>query len=95
MPQSVARSRRSSTSGAGTAGGASNRSYRWAELMKRAFEVDVLVCECGARREVISCITDRAVVRRILGHLGLPAEPLASTPPRAAPILDFGTRVTG
>ena len=35
-------------------------SYRWAELMKRAFEVDVLVCECGVRREVISCITDRA-----------------------------------
>ncbi|MAF66328.1 MAG: hypothetical protein CMJ84_11815 [Planctomycetes bacterium] len=61
------------------------------------FEVDVLVCECGARREVISCITDRTVVRRILvlGHLGLPAEPLATTPPRAPPILAFGTRVTG
>jgi hypothetical protein len=41
--------------------------------MKRAFEVDVLVRECGARRAVISCITDRTVARRILGHLGLPA----------------------
>ncbi|MDP6940219.1 MAG: transposase [Planctomycetota bacterium] len=95
VPRSVARSRGSSTSGAGTAGGASNQSYRWAELMKRAFEVDVLVCECGARREVISCIMDRTVVRRILRHLGLPAEPLATTPPRAPPILAFGTRVTG
>ena len=84
-----------STAGAGTSGGASNRSYRWAELMKRAFEVDVLLCEYGVRREVISCITHRTVARRILQYLSLPAWPLASTPLRAAPILPYRTRVTG
>jgi hypothetical protein len=66
-----------------------DRRYRWAELMKRAFELDVLVCECGAEREVIACITDRAVARRILRHLGLSDEPPVSTPPRAPPVLDF------
>ena len=55
-----------------TDGGALDRRYRWAELMKRMFEVDVLVCECGAEREVLACITERGVARRILRHLGLP-----------------------
>ena len=71
-------------------GRARDRRYRWAELMRRAFEVDVLICECGAEREVIACITDRAVARRILRHLGLPDEPPISTPARAPPVLDFG-----
>jgi hypothetical protein len=31
--------------------------------MKRTFDVDVLLWECGARRAVISCITDRSVAR--------------------------------
>ncbi len=66
-----------------------NLGYRWAELMRRAFDVDVLVCECGARREVISCITQRSVARRILRHLGLADEPPAQAPPRAPPVLDF------
>jgi len=39
-----------------------------------------------------ACITDRAVARRILRHLGLPDEPPVSTPARAPPVLDFGTR---
>ena len=43
--------------------------------MKRTFEVDVLECECGAKREVLACITDRTAARRILRHLGLPDEP--------------------
>ena len=63
--------------------------------MKRAFEVDVLVCECGVRRKVISCITHRTVAPRILRYLSLPAGPLASMPLRAAPILPYRTRVTG
>ena len=74
--------------------GASARSpgqsgYSWAELMKRAFEVDVLLCECGGRRDVIACITDLAVARRILNHLGLPDRLPPSAPPRPPPVLDF------
>jgi hypothetical protein len=74
--------------------GASARSlgqsgYSWAELMKRAFEVDVLLCECGGRRDVIASITDLAVARRILSHLGLPDRPPSSAPPRLPPVLDF------
>ena len=42
----------------------------WAELMKRAFEVDVLVCpHCGVGRKLISLITDPGIIRRILAHL--------------------------
>ena len=63
--------------------------------MKRAFGADVLVCECGARREVISCITERPAAARILRHLGLPDEPPASTPSRAPPILEFERATTG
>jgi len=59
--------------------------------MRRTFEVDVLICECGAEREVIACITDRTVTRRILRHLGLPDEPPVSTPARAPAMPDFGT----
>jgi hypothetical protein len=91
VPQPAARKSSSSAAGDGVSGGAPKGSYRWAELMKRAFDVDVLVCECGAQREVISCITERAARGRILRHLGLPDEPPASTPPRAPPLLDFGT----
>ena len=71
-------------------GVALDRRYRWAELMKRTFEVDVVVCECGAEREVLSCITDRTVARRILRHLGLPDQPPVPAPSRAPPGLDFG-----
>jgi len=58
--------------------------------MKRTFGVELLRCECGAEREVIACIFDRAVAQKILKHLGLPSEPPTSTPSRALPVLDFG-----
>jgi len=67
-----------------------DRRLRWAELMKRTFEVDVLRCECGAERRVIAFITDHGTARRILAHLGLPSEPPISAPSRAPPVLDFG-----
>jgi hypothetical protein len=68
------------------------RRLRWtggAELMKRTFDLDLLRCECGARREVIACILAPAVARKILIHLGLPHEPPASSPSRAPPVLEF------
>ena len=61
--------------------------YRsWAELMRRAFEVDVLACpRCGGRMFVLATIDDPAVIRRILTHLGLPMAPGEPAPERAPP----------
>ncbi len=58
----------------------------WAELMKRVFELDVLICpHCGGPRKLIALLTDGLVVRKILAHLGLPTEPPALAPARAPP----------
>jgi len=50
--------------------------YRaWADLMRRAFEADVLACpKCGGRMIVLATIEDPAVIQRILTHLGLSME---------------------
>jgi hypothetical protein len=64
--------------------------YRtWAELMRRAFEADVLACpKCGGRMVVLSTIEDPTVVRRILTHLGLPTDGGEPLPARAPPAFD-------
>ena len=67
-----------------------DRRLRWAGLMKRTFEVDVLRCECGGERRVIAFITEPGTARAILEHLGLWSEPAVSVPSRAPPLLDFG-----
>ena len=62
------------------------RYYRWAELMQRVFEVDVLLCEhCGGRRRVLTFLTDPPVLRAILEHLGLAADPPSVAPARGPP----------
>lgn len=49
----------------------------WASLLQRTFEVDVLRCaKCGGRLRVLAVVTDRQAIRRVLGHLGLPQDPL-------------------
>jgi len=60
----------------------------WARLLRKIFEVDPLICACGARMQIISFITDPRVVDRILRHRESdrcktkdPFEPRA--PPRA------------
>jgi len=45
---------------------------------------------CGSRRQLIALITDPLVARKILRHLGLPAEPHALAPPRSPPQMAFG-----
>jgi hypothetical protein len=43
---------------------------RWAELIRRVFEVDPLVCDrCGGQLRVIAFITQPRVIRKILDHL--------------------------
>ena len=54
----------------------------WADLLRRNFAVDVMVCaKCGGRLRVLGVIIEREPVRRILAHLGLPTE---ITPPARA-----------
>jgi hypothetical protein len=55
----------------------------WAELLKRVFAIDVLVCpRCNGPRKLIATITDGPTVRTILEHLGLSADPPTLAPAR-------------
>ena len=72
------------------AAGACDPRYSWAELMKRVFGHDVLRCHhCGNRRQIIALITEPSVIRRILEHLGLPAELPLLAPARPPPGFGF------
>ncbi len=60
--------------------------------MKRVFLVDVLICEqCGGTRKLLTFLTEPRAVRRILEHLGLPADPppVAKARPPPDPALPF------
>jgi len=60
---------------------------RWADLMRRAFEVDVLACpRCGGRLRLVALLEAGPVTARILRHLGLPTEVPAARPARAPPL---------
>ena len=65
----------------------SRSNWLWAELMQRSFGFDVLACpRCGDRLELIALIEDPTVIRRILGHLGLPTEVATPRPARPPPL---------
>jgi hypothetical protein len=66
--------------------GASPRHWGWAQLMRRAFDVDVLACpRGGGRLRLIAAIEDPHVIRQILVHLGLPTDPPRPDPPQPPP----------
>ena len=71
---------------------AGGRNRAWATLMQRTFGLDVLACpRCGGRLRLIALIEQRAVIGRVLGHLGLPTElpvPRPARPPPEHPRLD-------
>ena len=61
------------------AGSAKGR-IRWAQLLKRVFDIDIEHCPyCGGQLKLIAAIEEPAAIARILTHLGLAAQP----PPRA------------
>jgi hypothetical protein len=41
----------------------------WAALIRRVYEVDPLLCPCGATMRIVAIITERSVIRKILAHL--------------------------
>ncbi|HJL14529.1 MAG TPA: transposase [Sandaracinaceae bacterium LLY-WYZ-13_1] len=64
--------------------------HRWAELMRRGLELDVLRCPqgCATPLKLIALIERPAVVRAILIHLGLPSDRVRTEPARAPPAQD-------
>jgi hypothetical protein len=48
------------------------------------FAIDVLACpDCGGRLHLVATISDRAVIEKILAHLGLPIAPPSPAPARS------------
>jgi plasmid rolling circle replication initiator protein Rep len=47
-------------------------SAKWRELINKVWEADPLLCpKCQKEMRIVSLIDDRAVIERILRHLGL------------------------
>ena len=70
-----------------TSKGSKPKNYCWAALMKRAYELDVLVCpRCSGKMRVLATIMKPDAIRAILEACGFPAD----SPPRvlAAPLPD-------
>ena len=62
------------------------RSYTWAELLARAFLIDILECpKCSGRMKLIALIEEPRVVRKILNHLGEPTTIPSPAPARSPP----------
>jgi hypothetical protein len=70
--------------------GGQSRSRRqrlpWADLLRRTFGIDVLVCpQCAGPRRVLAAIHDPAAIARVLGALGLTAAGADPSECRAPP----------
>jgi hypothetical protein len=59
----------------------------WAQCLKRAFNIDIEICEvCQGPARVIACITDPVVINQILTHLQLkPGSQIGMLPASRAP----------
>jgi hypothetical protein len=58
------------------------RNWTWAQLMRRAFDVDVLVCAaCGGRFRLVATIIDPRTIRAFLASLGVPSRVTDRAPP--------------
>jgi len=55
---------------------------RWADLIRRVFELDPLLCPCGGSFHVVAFITEPRVVRKILDHLNANANRERAPPTR-------------
>jgi hypothetical protein len=50
------------------------RRLPWADLLRRVFAEDVLVCPCGGGRSVVAFVADAGQAHSLLVTLGLPAD---------------------
>jgi hypothetical protein len=63
----------------------SEAALRWAELLRRIFEVDPLACpRCGEEMRIVAFVTEPKTIDRILDHLRrtAPTRPRPRAPPR-------------
>ena len=61
-------------------------SAKWRELIKKVWEADPLLCpKCQKEMRIVSLIDERAVIERILRHLGLWEQGVRVSPARAPP----------
>ena len=57
------------------------RHWAWANLMRRAFDIDVLACpRCGGRLRLLGTIEDPVAIRAILDSLAVSAALLIARP---------------
>jgi len=57
----------------------------WAEMTRRVYEVDPLLCPaCGGQMSIISFIEDHKVIDKIIAHLKLTFEAERPPPPHIA-----------
>ena len=62
------------------------RYYTWAELLRRAFGVEVLRCpRCGGARRLLAAIQDPDSIERVLRAMKLPFDAPELAPARAPP----------
>ena len=61
--------------------GGRRASMKWAQRLKRVFQIDIETCsECGGAMKVSACIEDPVVIKQILDHLKQKAETNESRP---------------
>jgi hypothetical protein len=62
-----------------------SRHWAWADLMRRAFDFDVLAClRCGGRMRLIATVEDPDAIHAILAALAVSRERADRAPPFAA-----------
>jgi len=70
------------------------RSGNWRELIKKVREADPLLCpKCSREMRIVSLIDERAVIERILRHLGMWQQGVRVCPATGPPVAGHGERV--
>jgi hypothetical protein len=54
-------------------------------MIKRVYEIDPLICDCGAQMRIISFILDPKVIDKILSHLAKNGSETGRGPPLTPP----------
>ena len=69
-------------------------SAKWRELIKKVWEADPLLCpRCQKEMRIVALIDERAVIERILRHMGLWAQGVRVSPSTGPPEPVSGERI--
>ena len=67
---------------------------QWAQLIRRIYEADPLLCSCGETMRVVSFVLDSSAIRKILHHLDHGEQPTRAPPQVTAPLVQQPTAPT-